>query len=271
VLPAPSRANPGAPAALLNDHDVVVLPSASVLATLRARRAHPGGPPRIVILADPVYGTSDPRTPPAVPGLRVAAARPHELPRLPFAADEATAIAALVPADRVRLATGLDARRDLITGGALGSYDILHIAAHGLVNARNPDLSGIALAMVDARGGDQDGFLRLHELYQLEIGAELVTLSGCETALGREIRGEGMIGLSRGFLHAGARRVVASLWQVHDRATAELMRRFYTGMLERGLPPPAALREAQRDLRDQTPYSAPYFWAAFVLQGDDRP
>ena len=270
MLPGPPRGH-AAPAALLDDHDVVMLPSASALAALRARRPRRAAPPRIAILADPVYGAGDPRLPPGPAGVRAGTPRLHELARLPFAADEAAAIAAIVPADRVRVATGLDARRDLITSGALGDYDILHIAAHGLVNARHPDLSGLVLAMVDARGADQDGFLRLHELYQLEIGADLVTLSGCETALGREIRGEGMIGLSRAFLHAGARRVVASLWQIHDRATAELMRRFYAGMLERGLRPAAALREAQRGVRDQTPYASPYFWAAFVLQGDDQP
>jgi CHAT domain-containing protein len=253
---------------LLDRHDVVVLPSAAVLAALRARRPARGAPPRIAILADPVYGTADPRDAAAV---RVAAHPRRELPRLPFAADEAAAIAQLVPADRVRLATGFDARRELLTTGALRGYDLLHIAVHGLVHARRPDLSGLALAMVDGRGAPQDGFLRLHEIYQLDLDAELVTLSGCDTALGPEIRGEGMIGLARGFLSAGARRVVASLWQVHDRATAELMRRFYDGMLARGLAPPAALREAQRGLRDQTPYAAPYFWAAFVLEGDDRP
>lgn len=277
VLPSPRAASADG-AWMIDNHEIVVLPSASVLAALRDRRATRAasrGAPRLAVIADPVYGAGDPRvaaerSAPSGKPLQRGLPGLHELPRLPFAADEGAVIAGLVPADRVRLATGLDARRELITGGGLAGYDIVHIAAHGLINARNPDLSGVVLSMVDARGATADGFLRLHELYQLELHAELVTLSGCETALGREIRGEGMIGLARGFLHAGAHRVVASLWQVHDRATAELMRRFYTAMLERGLAPPAALRAAARELRDHTPYAAPYFWAAFVLQGDDR-
>jgi CHAT domain-containing protein len=266
LLPDPVRA----PAMLLDDHDVVMLPSASVLAALRARHTGPraGAAPRIAIVADPVYGAGDPRIADVVTRAALPA---HELPRLPFAADEAAAIAALVPAERVRLVTGLDARRDLLTGDALRDHGIVHIAAHGLLNTRHPDLSGLMLSTVDARGAEQDGLVRLHDVYRLSLRAELVTLSGCDTAMGREIRGEGMIGLARGFLHAGARRVVASLWQVHDRATAELMRRFYQGMLERGLAPAAALRDAQREMRDRTAYAAPYFWAAFVLQGDDRP
>lgn len=273
----PFAALPARDTSLIDDHDVIMLPSASVLAALRARPSHPAAQGRVAILADPVYGPGDPRMPAAnatatnTDATRDAVPPLASLPRLTFAADEAAAIARLVPSDRLRLATGLDARRDLLTSGALADYAIVHIATHGLVNARHPDLSGLVMAMVDARGAAQDGFLRLHELYRLSLGAELVTLSGCETALGREIRGEGVIGLARGFLHAGARRVVASLWQVHDRATAELMRRFYDAMLVRGLAPPAALRQAQRELRDHTPYAAPYFWAAFELQGDDRP
>ena len=271
MLPV-AAAGDARPAMLVDDHDLVTLPSAAVLGALRARHSRPpAAAPRVAIVADPVYGAGDPRIARGERSVHAGVPPLHELPRLPFAAEEAAAIVALLPAERTQLTTGLAARRELFTSGALRDYDIVHIAAHGVVNAHHPDLSGIALAMVDDGGGEQDGFLRLHDLYQLEIGAELVTLSGCETALGREIRGEGMIGLARGFLHAGARRVVASLWQVHDRATAELMRRFYDGLIARGLPPPAALREAQRGVRDQTPYAAPYFWAAFELQGDDRP
>jgi CHAT domain-containing protein len=260
------------PEALLDDRDIVVLPSVSVLAALRARHPRRPGPVRVAVVADPVYDLDDPRASPrAASAPRAAPRGPAGWSRLRFAADEAAAIAAELPADRVRIATGFAAQRAVLMGDAVRDYDILHIAVHGAINARYPDLSGLVLSMVDEHGAAQDGVVRLHELYQLEIGAELVTLSGCDTALGREIRGEGMIGLARGFLHAGARRVVASLWQVQDRATAELMRRFYDGMLARGLSPVAALNQAQRELRMATRYTAPYFWAAFELHGDDRP
>src|SRR5207244_4458004 len=109
----------------------------------------------------------------------------------------------------------------------------------------------------------QDGFLRLHEIYNLHLNADLVVLSACQTALGREIEGEGVIGLSRGFFYAGARRVMASLWTVDDRGTAELMGRFYRKLLSEHRTPAAALRAAQLELRESQRWSSPYFWAAF--------
>ncbi len=112
-----------------------------------------------------------------------------------------------------------------------------------------------------------DGFLSLAEVYALSLPADLVTLSACETALGEEVRGEGFIGLARGFLHAGARAVVASLWKVHDRATAELMKAFYVGVLQLGLPHDKALARAQKVLASQERFKSPYYWAGFVLYG----
>src|SRR5205085_6929645 len=114
----------------------------------------------------------------------------------------------------------------------------------------------------------QDGFLRLHEIFNLELNADLVVLSACETGLGREIKGEGVIGLTRGFMYAGASRVVTSLWNVDDLATAELMKLFYRGMLKEGLRPATALRIAQYELSRQRRWTSPYFWAGFVLQGE---
>jgi CHAT domain-containing protein len=121
---------------------------------------------------------------------------------------------------------------------------------------------------VDRNGNPTDGFLRLHEVYDLSLAADLVVLSGCRTALGKEVKGEGLLGLTRGFLYAGASRVMASLWPVRDRATAELMRRFYRGLLQDGLPPAAALRAAQRSLRRDPRWRDPFYWAPFILQGD---
>jgi len=124
--------------------------------------------------------------------------------------------------------------------------------------------------LVNKQGQSQDGFLRLHEVYNLELNADLVVLSACQTALGKEIKGEGLVGLTRGFMYAGAPRVVASLWKVDDKATAELMRRFYRAMLTDGLRPAAALRAAQVSMWKEKRWEAPYYWAGFVLQGEWR-
>jgi CHAT domain-containing protein len=134
----------------------------------------------------------------------------------------------------------------------------------------HPELSGLVLSLVDARGDPQDGFLRLHDIYNLRLDAALTVLSACQTALGKDIRGEGLIGLTRGFMYAGAPQVVASLWDVEDHATAELMKHFYEGMLLRDQAPARALRDAQLKLLNDERWSHPVYWSAFVLQGDWR-
>jgi len=153
---------------------------------------------------------------------------------------------------------------------ALGNYRIVHIATHGLINSLHPELSGLVLSLVDQRGHAQNGFVQSYELYKLRLRADLVVLSACQTALGEQIRGEGLISLTRPFMYAGVPRVIASLWQVPDRATAELMTVFYRGVLRDQLSPAAALRKAQLKLRKTPRCSHPYFWAGFTLQGDWR-
>jgi CHAT domain-containing protein len=129
-------------------------------------------------------------------------------------------------------------------------------------------LSGIVLSLVDEQGRAQDGFLRLHEVYNLNWSADLVVLSACQTALGKQINGEGLVGLTRGFMHAGSKRVLASLWNVNDGMTALFMKHFYHGLIGKGLQPSAALRAAQIEMWKRKSSAAPYYWAAFVLQGD---
>jgi CHAT domain-containing protein len=126
------------------------------------------------------------------------------------------------------------------------------------------------LSQFDAGGNRQDGLLRLNDIYNLKLSADLVVLSACDTALGREVRGEGLIGLTQGFMAAGARSLVASLWQVPDRATAQLMEQFYGYLLNDGLRPAEALRKAQLWSAAQPRYRDPYFWGGFVLVGDWR-
>lgn len=154
--------------------------------------------------------------------------------------------------------------------GELSQYRYVHFATHGFLNSLHPELSGIVLSMFDEKGNPQDGFLRAHEIFNLKLPAELVVLSACQTGLGKEVKGEGLVSLTRGFMYAGAPRVVVSLWSVSDQATAELMARFYRGMLKDNLRPAAALRAAQVSLMKESDWRSPFYWAAFTLQGEWR-
>jgi CHAT domain-containing protein len=292
ALPDPRSVGPNKAAVpLLVEHEVVNLPSMSTLALLRGEwNQDRRWAKAAMVFADPVYGPGDSRiaaatkSPPSAvrPG-GPSGAEPANLlarafrgtavgqgvaaiPRLIETEREARGIAALAaPAD---VALGFDASRAAAMSAKLSDYRIVHFAVHGIVDNTHPELSGIVLSLFDRQGQSQDGVLRLHDIYNLKIPADLVVLSACDTGLGKDIVGEGLIGLVRGFMYAGTRRVVASLWEVDDEATSELMTRFYRGMFERRLSPPAALRAAQLDLLKNTKWKAPFYWAAFVLQGD---
>jgi CHAT domain-containing protein len=160
------------------------------------------------------------------------------------------------------------ANRDMAQSKGLGQYRFVHFATHGLLDNDHPELSGLVFSLVDRQGKPQEGFLNLEDVYNLSLPADMVVLSACETGLGKQINGEGLVGLTRGFMYAGASRVVASLWQVDDVATAELMRRFYKALLEDGLPPAQALRRAQIDMQQEKRWEDPYYWAAFTIQGE---
>jgi CHAT domain-containing protein len=152
----------------------------------------------------------------------------------------------------------------------LSRYRMVHFSTHGLLDSRHPELSGLVLSLVDEAGRPQEGFLRLHEIYRLRLNADLVVLSACQTGLGKEVRGEGLIGLVRGFMYAGAPRVMASMWEVDDAATTELMKSFYKGVLQEKLTPAAALRAAQIEMLKKSHWQSPYYWGAFVLHGEWR-
>jgi CHAT domain-containing protein len=189
------------------------------------------------------------------------------LGRIPYTGREAQAIADLSGDAATLVAVGFDANLDAVLTRDLTSYRYIHFATHGIVDSEHPALSALALSQFDELGRRRPGYLRLHDIYTLKLDADLVVLSACDTALGREIRGEGFIGLTQGFLHAGARNLVASLWQVPDNATAELMRRFYERLLRDQRNPASALAEAQRSMAAERGRSDPYFWGAFVIQG----
>jgi CHAT domain-containing protein len=193
-----------------------------------------------------------------------------EIGRLVFSFREAKEILQTVPANQSFSALDFQASRATVMSPRLAQYRIIHLATHGVLNLNHPELSGLLLSMVDENGKEQNGYLGLNEIYNLNWPADLVVLSACETAIGKEIRGEGLIALTRGFMHAGAARVVASLWKVNDRATAELMGAFYREMIVNKSSPAAALRAAQLKLSRDPRWQNPHFWAGFVLQGEWR-
>jgi CHAT domain-containing protein len=167
-------------------------------------------------------------------------------------------------------ALDFSANRAAATNPQLSQYRIVHFATHGILDSVNPELSGVVLSLFDEKGTPQNGFLRLNDIFNLNLPAELIVLSACETGLGQEVKGEGMIGLTRGFMYAGAPRVVVSLWSVDDQGTSELMSRFYKKMLQEGQKPATALRAAQIEMLQEQRWQDPYYWAAFTLQGDWR-
>ncbi len=295
ALPAPEdqKRPAGDYEPLIARHEVVSIPSASVLSLIRREMAgRQRAAKSVAVLADPVFEASDPRLESAKNGnssgeTRAAPAADAEhselarairtmnfsdaragFTRLPFSRYEAESIFALTPKGTGLKATDFNASRALALSPQLSQYRILHFATHGLLNSERPELSGLVFSLIDREGKPQDGFLRLYEIYNLQLNADLIVLSACETGLGKEIKGEGLIGLTRGFMYSGAPRVVASLWNVDDLATAELMKLFYQRMLKDGLPAGAALRAAQLELSGQKRWASPYFWAGFVLHGE---
>jgi CHAT domain-containing protein len=165
-------------------------------------------------------------------------------------------------------ALDFDANRARVLGRELKQFRMVHLATHGFLDDKNPELSGLVFSLFDEKGQPEDGFLKLNDIYNLDLPVDMIVLSACQTAIGKQVKGEGFIGLTRGFMHAGAARVVASLWNVDDEDTAELMKRFYNYLLEKKMPTAAALRQAQLDLMKIPRKDQPYHWAGFVLQGE---
>jgi len=275
---------------LVADHEIVNEPSASALALLvNETKNRKPAPNSVAVLADPVFESDDPRI--TYAGKSAATSRTEQvqeteihqalrdvnlsgeghIPRLLASRYEADAIMSVTPWRSGFEAMGFDASRATVTKTDLSNYRIVHFATHGLLNSEHPELSGIVLSLFDQKGQPQDGFLRLRDIYNLNLPVDLVVLSACDTGLGKDVKGEGLIGLTRGFMYAGASSVVASLWKVDDEATAELMRLFYGYMLRDGLSPAAALRKAQVTMSQQKRWQSPYYWAGFVIQGQYIP
>jgi len=276
TVPGASRSAVFVP--LMVQYEVTSIPSASTLAVLRQElKGRKPAEKVVAVFADPVFDKSDER----VTGNLSRIAGGHhgvpsvdELPaltRLPYTRQEAEAILALAPANGRKAALGFEANRSAAMSEDLIKYRIIHFATHSVLDSTHPELSGIALSMLDRQGRPQNGFLRAHEVFNLRLGAELVVLSGCRTGLGKQVKGEGVYGMTRGFMYAGSKRVLVSLWDVQDQATARLMSNFYRGLLGPKRPSTAAaLRAAQIAIWREGRWSAPYYWAGFVLQGEPK-
>jgi CHAT domain-containing protein len=240
----------------------------------------------VAVIADPVFSRNDERLRNEAPsGAIVSGATDQKSPesaqpplrdlrrdsapvRLTHSSEEAEAILAAAPRGTTMMVRGFDATCETVMSSDVRKYQILHFATHGFLDTEHPELSGIVLTMVDRSGAEKNGLMPLHDIYNLDLSAELTVLSACQTALGKDIKGEGMVGLTHSFISAGSKSVVASLWKVDDRATSILMADFYDSMLRQGMPTGAALRSAKLKMMQDKRWSAPYFWAGFVLQGE---
>lgn len=286
---------------LILDHEIVNLPSASTLAVLRRElKDRKPAPKTLAVFADPVFEPDDPRVPKEVrdrlareqqtPAIKDKPAEPvmatdeltrairnvgldgtrGGLRRLPFSREEANTILKFAPQDGSFSALDFDATQEAALKPELSQYRYVHFATHGLLDNTTPELSGLVLSRLDAEGRNRDGYLRMVEIYNLNLPAELVVLSACKTGLGKEVRGEGLMSLTRGFMYAGAARVMVSLWDVNDKSTSVLMGELYRGLLQQKLRPSAALRAAQLKMLNSKQFASPYYWAAFVQLGEPR-
>ena len=276
---------------LVKTNEIVYSPSASVVAAIKQQRTKNAGR-SMLIIADPVFNSNDARSRKGAPGTADSEVRglgiqsaladvagepvspPAKMEGLPLARLagtrlEADQISKLAKASGAQadLWLDLDANEDNLDARDITKYRIIHVATHGLLNAERPQFTGVVLSLVGNK--TKDGFLRTDEVFNLRLGGPLVMLSACETGLGKEKRGEGVMGLTRAFMYAGAPTVGVSLWSVADRSTAELMTDFYRRLLTANeSSSSSALRGAQLAMIAGKKYSAPFYWAPFVLVGD---
>jgi CHAT domain-containing protein/tetratricopeptide (TPR) repeat protein len=294
VTPSPHRpiALPS-PVPLIANHEIVYLPSISMLAAINKDiDTRPSAPKTLALYADPISSKHDPRVAAnqTVPNKMPAPQQKGDsdpvseelkqvvremgllnvefgFPRLEGTEFEAKYITSFIGPDSRLVVMNADANVESVMNADLTQYRIIHFATHGVVNNENPELSGLVLSLFDAQGRRQNGFLHMHEIYNLKLNADLIVLSSCESGSGKEVGGEGLMALTRGFFYAGAPRVVASLWKADDTATPILMREFYRQLIEKHASPAAALKEAQNVVRNRPQFQSPYYWAGFVLQG----
>ena len=264
---------------ILLSNETIYAPSAELLHLKASQRSRRSGPEDLLIFADPVFAPDDPRLdgtgprqssqndPPISKDSYRVAESTVSLQRLPGSGSEADSIGELFGVPDEDKFVGLKANRAAFLSLNLSEYRILHFATHGLVDDRRPEVSGIVLSRYDETGSPTDQFIRIQDIYWLNLRSDLVVLSACKTAVGKELKGEGLISLSNAFLQGGSKSVLASLWQVEDSVTLKLMEDFYGGLIS-GQTSSQALREAQIKLWKIPAYKSPFYWASFTLHGD---
>lgn len=289
--------NDNGPVPLVVNHEIINLPTASILPWLKTEHEKQEKSGRFVaVLADPVFHQNDPRV--RVAGMRQEstlrqgdASRTYEspvkvtnirraladvglfrsgnpqLPRLIFSRLEAHEIIALTPRGKGMEATDFHANKRTALTALRSDFQVVHFATHALLDNKHPELSGLIFSLVDDQGRPQEGFMGLQDVYNTRSTAKLVVLSACQTGLGKQTNGEGMIGLVRAFMQAGSPGVIASLWKVSDLESANQMKLFYKAMEKDGMSPAAALRSAQLKMRKEKRWASPYYWAAFQIYG----
>lgn len=258
---------------------VVHEPSLAVLLTLLQRHER-NRSAEIAVIADPVFGADDPRaaavrgsehgaeTKDAAAGFWSQATAAGHLRRLNYAGDEVRAIEAAAGSSHVQPIVGFAANPQRVRSLDWSRFGVVHFATHAFLNPAQPELSNILLSRVDTAGHPEEGALWFSDIASMRMPVNLVVLSACQTASGDRLPGEGLVGLSYSFLVAGSSRVVGSLWDVDDAATAELMRRFYASLYQGASSPAEALRSAQRAIAKMPRWSNPFYWAGFTLEGD---
>jgi len=287
VLLTPSAGNEP----LVADYEIINIPSASILGELRKEATRRQPAKLLAAFGDPVFESSFAQRKDTADNeqsvmMAIETARwhlalrdielngdsfdPSVITPLFYAKRELANLRDVASNGETFVASGFMATRKQLLSTDLTQYAILHFATHGLLDPKRPENSGLVLSTVNRDGQAQNGFVGLQDIYALRAPVDLVVLSACQTALGKDVRGEGLLGLTRGFMYAGASSVLASLWKVDDEATAELMRQFYINLLQKGMTPAAALREAQNSIRQRPEWQAPYYWAGFTLQGEYR-
>ena len=281
----PILSQPNTP--LLVEHEIVTAPSTSTIAIQREKlQNRPTVAKTVAVLADPVFSLNDSRVtrnapqqnPQTLNNLALTRAARNlgigegakTYGRLEYTRTEAEKIIALVPENQRLQALDFQASLEQAKNPNLSEYQIVHFATHGLLDSVNPELSGVVLSLFNQQGQAEDGFLRIQDIFNLNLPAELVVLSACQTGLGKDTKGEGLVGMTRGFMYAGARRVIVSLWSVNDASTSELMTKFYQKMLQGEENPIHALRQTQLEMWKSEEWQSPYYWGAFTVQGDWR-
>lgn len=277
------RPNAGDRVPILESNETVYEPSASALLLLMTQEKRSPVPTKnLLVFTDPIFSSQDSRLSskeegnptvdsfPATSEIFRSVESLRFLPRLVASKIEGESIAEIVGTSGSTVMTGFSATREQVLSHGISDYKIIHFATHGLINEERPELSGIVLSRFDENGRPRNEFVRLQDIYGLDLSADLVVLSACDTGIGKEVKGEGVMNLTNSFMKVGARSVVSTLWKVDDNATVELMKNFYESLAKENATPSKALRDAQIKLSKNSIYNSPFYWAAFTVQGDFR-